>query len=52
MFVDTNRKREAAMIGSHHFLEEPLYCGNIAFRGEQEFDGVPVLIQRAVEVFP
>ena len=50
MFVDTNGEWQAAMVGPHHPLKEPFYCGNIPFGTEHELYCIAFSIQGAVQV--
>ncbi len=39
------------MIGSHLLFEEPFCRTNVALRAEHVFDGLPIFVHRAVQIF-
>src|SRR5205085_9927024 len=39
------------MIGSHHLLEEPFCSQNVAFSREHKFNGVPLFVYCAIQIF-
>ena len=51
ILIHTDRERKAAMIGTHHFPEEPFRRRNIAFRAQYKLNRLPFFIYGVIEIF-
>jgi hypothetical protein len=50
--VEHDRARASAVVGVHCFAEERLRACDAAVTSQQEIDGAPLLVDRAIQVTP